>query len=288
MDPNSKEISNQELGKIFSHFMRESCLGMCEGAVIGYILGLCLKKPRVFAMIGSSFQLGRTVNHYSEYYEREKYLTSNTPLSSRIPQQRLITENIYMDMHNKWKKYKIVEDINGEYICENPSIRPEVIEEFSKRDWGDKKRAVGRSKFAEIRAKYVINQIEEYYGMSIKELWDTNTYRDKHTISMCEIGCGGGHVCKELAASGCHIVGVDPAPGAIQQAREAASQGGQVEGSVIYQCRTLEDIVREGEKFDVVLCTEVLEHVQGPKFFAKNIVKILNVCIYIYIYIILG
>jgi 2-polyprenyl-6-hydroxyphenyl methylase/3-demethylubiquinone-9 3-methyltransferase len=81
-------------------------------------------------------------------------------------------------------------------------------------------------------------------------------------LRILDIGCGGGLLCEPLAGLGAAVVGADPAPGAIAAARQHARGLG-----IDYRVTTVEALAAAGEKFDIVLAMEVIEHVADHKAF---------------------
>jgi 2-polyprenyl-6-hydroxyphenyl methylase/3-demethylubiquinone-9 3-methyltransferase len=77
-------------------------------------------------------------------------------------------------------------------------------------------------------------------------------------LRVLDIGCGGGVLCEPLAGLGAEVVGLDPAKTAIGVARLHAEETGL---NVDYRCNTLDALLEAGEKFDIVLAMEVIEHV---------------------------
>lgn len=83
-------------------------------------------------------------------------------------------------------------------------------------------------------------------------------------LRILDIGCGGGLLCEPVAALGATVIGVDPAPGAVEAGRlHALASGAAVE----YRCTTSEALADAGEQFDVVLAMEVIEHVADSDVF---------------------
>ena len=86
-------------------------------------------------------------------------------------------------------------------------------------------------------------------------------------VRLLDIGCGGGLLCEPMARLGANVTGIDPAPNAIAvAARHAALMDIEVE----YRSTTAEALVEAGERFDVVLGMEVVEHVPEPDRFVRT------------------
>jgi 2-polyprenyl-6-hydroxyphenyl methylase/3-demethylubiquinone-9 3-methyltransferase len=86
-------------------------------------------------------------------------------------------------------------------------------------------------------------------------------------LRVLDIGCGGGVLCEPVAALGATVIGADPAPGAIEAARLHALAGGR---AIDYRCTTAEALSDAGEKFDIVLAMEVIEHVADHELFLER------------------
>jgi 2-polyprenyl-6-hydroxyphenyl methylase/3-demethylubiquinone-9 3-methyltransferase len=104
----------------------------------------------------------------------------------------------------------------------------------------------------------------------LKALHDINGLRLGYIIArvplkgrqVLDVGCGGGILSEAMAAMGARVTGIDAgqAPLAVAQ-RHLASSGLSVE----YQLTTAEDFaLRAHQRFDVVVCMELLEHVPRP------------------------
>ena len=86
-------------------------------------------------------------------------------------------------------------------------------------------------------------------------------------LRILDIGCGGGILCEPLARLGAAMVGVDPAPANIAAARLHAEKSGL---AIDYRTDTAEALADAGERFDVVLAMEVVEHVADVSLFVKR------------------
>jgi 2-polyprenyl-6-hydroxyphenyl methylase/3-demethylubiquinone-9 3-methyltransferase len=77
-------------------------------------------------------------------------------------------------------------------------------------------------------------------------------------LTAVDVGCGGGLLSEPLARMGADVTGLDPASGNIAIARQHAERAGL---AIDYRDDTLEAAVARGERFDMVLALEVVEHV---------------------------
>ena len=86
-------------------------------------------------------------------------------------------------------------------------------------------------------------------------------------LDILDIGCGAGLLAEPLSRLGAVVSGIDPAAGLVEVARAHAAATG---ADLTYRVGTVEDLAREGAKFDVVLAMEVVEHVNDvPAFVAS-------------------
>lgn len=86
-------------------------------------------------------------------------------------------------------------------------------------------------------------------------------------LHILDIGCGGGILSEPLARLGAKVVGIDPGADAIAVAREHAALS---ELAVDYRVATAEALAKAGERFDVVLAMEVVEHVTDVALFLRG------------------
>ncbi|MBW4052257.1 MAG: bifunctional 2-polyprenyl-6-hydroxyphenol methylase/3-demethylubiquinol 3-O-methyltransferase UbiG [Proteobacteria bacterium] len=77
-----------------------------------------------------------------------------------------------------------------------------------------------------------------------------------------DVGCGGGLLSEALSRSGARVTGIDLAPGMVEVARlHAAEENIQID----YRVAAAEEFAAAGERFEVITCMEMLEHVPRPE-----------------------
>ena len=81
-----------------------------------------------------------------------------------------------------------------------------------------------------------------------------------------DVGCGNGSICGEMLRRGCQVVGIDLSEEGIAQARRAHPQGR-------FELMEADERILERlneAPFDLVISTEVVEHVYAPRSWAKG------------------
>ena len=94
----------------------------------------------------------------------------------------------------------------------------------------------------------------------------TSPLRALDGIRILDIGCGGGLVAEPLARLGAAVTAIDPAIDTIAAAKSHAAQQGLV---IDYRAERAETLAAVGERFDVVTCLEVIEHVPDVRAFLQ-------------------
>lgn len=77
-----------------------------------------------------------------------------------------------------------------------------------------------------------------------------------------DVGCGGGILAHSLSYLGANVVGIDMG---YENIAAAIAHNERMGANVDYRCTAIEDLAKTGEKFEVVACMEMLEHVPNPK-----------------------
>ena len=116
-------------------------------------------------------------------------------------------------------------------------------------------------KFNPVRLSYIRDQVAARFGR------DPRAARPFEGLRFLDIGCGGGLLCEPMARLGAEVVGADASATNIEVAKLHAAEGNV---SVDYRATTAEDLADAGEKFDVILNMEVVEHVADIDLFVAK------------------
>jgi 2-polyprenyl-3-methyl-5-hydroxy-6-metoxy-1,4-benzoquinol methylase len=115
------------------------------------------------------------------------------------------------------------------------------------------------------------------YKFDSEEALHTHTYLSPLIISLCKVyratkvldlGCGNGALVKSIASAGFNVIGCDPSESGIYHATEAIPE------AKFYRLGVYDDpnLLEEGD-FDVVVSTEVVEHLFYPRFLPRFAAK---------------
>jgi SAM-dependent methyltransferase len=114
--------------------------------------------------------------------------------------------------------------------------------------------------------EYLSNTEETYWGVKEALL---QYVKDKKSSKILEIGCGLGYFTYSLRKANYNVIGLDISQTAVNQANEAFGE--------YYICSDLFDFVKSNpEQFDIVILTEVIEHIDQPVEFIESIKKLLR------------
>ena len=127
--------------------------------------------------------------------------------------------------------------------------------------WDPRGKMAVLHKFNPVRLTYIRDAACKRFGRDGKKLDCLKGLR------ILDIGCGGGLLSEPLARLGAGVVGADPAEANIAAARVHSERS---EIKVDYRATTAEALADAGEKFDIVLAMEVIEHVADVNLFVAR------------------
>ncbi|MCO6392544.1 bifunctional 2-polyprenyl-6-hydroxyphenol methylase/3-demethylubiquinol 3-O-methyltransferase UbiG [Aliihoeflea aestuarii] len=135
------------------------------------------------------------------------------------------------------------------------------IERFSKLAqewWNPSGKFKPLHKFNPVRLAYIRDQVAAHFGR------DPRSAKPLEGLRLLDIGCGGGLLCEPMARLGADVVGADASETNIEVAKIHAAES---KVAIDYRATTAEALADAGEKFDVVLNMEVVEHVADVDLF---------------------
>ena len=83
-----------------------------------------------------------------------------------------------------------------------------------------------------------------------------------------DIGCGNGIISRRLGEMGFNVLGVDVSEKAIATANSLNKSS-----NVRFEVKSAEELVADGQKYEAIICSEVLEHLNQP----ENLLKVLRI-----------
>ena len=135
---------------------------------------------------------------------------------------------------------------------ENKNIDQQELDKFSKMaaSWWDLK--------GDFKPIHQLNPLRLNYILQ-----HSNGLNGKKVL---DVGCGGGILSESMAKSGANVTGIDMSPQPLAVAKQHAQDNNLI---IDYQQSTIEDFLQQhqqlqAEKFDVITCMEMLEHVPDP------------------------
>ncbi|WP_341748595.1 bifunctional 2-polyprenyl-6-hydroxyphenol methylase/3-demethylubiquinol 3-O-methyltransferase UbiG [Candidatus Tisiphia endosymbiont of Sialis lutaria] len=152
------------------------------------------------------------------------------------------------------------------------SINQTELEKFSKISnqwWQEDGKFKILHKINPIRVGYIIDKIKEHFNVQDDILPCSN-------LEILDVGCGGGLITSPLCKLNGIVTGIDALQSNIDIAVQYASEQSL---NIQYLKSTVEELVYSDDlqyKYDVVLCLEVIEHIDNPGDFIKNLASLVK------------
>lgn len=128
--------------------------------------------------------------------------------------------------------------------------------------------------FNQARLQVILAWLIEHFELPEAERSGDTLTPDLNGLRMLDIGCGGGLLSEALAALGAEVTGIDGSEVSIEVAKAHARQSGVV---VDYQHKLAEELLDENwPPFDLVLNTEVIEHVEDQEGLVKTCCRLVK------------
>ena len=138
------------------------------------------------------------------------------------------------------------------------------VERFSRiaAEWWDptgKFRPLHR--FNPVRLEYIRDKVCAHFGR------DPIAVKPFDGLRLLDIGCGGGLLSEPMTRLGADVVGADASQTNIEVAKIHAAETGL---AIDYRATTAEALADAGERFDVILNMEVVEHVADVDLYLRK------------------
>jgi 2-polyprenyl-6-hydroxyphenyl methylase/3-demethylubiquinone-9 3-methyltransferase len=112
-------------------------------------------------------------------------------------------------------------------------------------------------------------------GSWVREAAERHFGRPLAGLRVLDVGCGGGLMSEALAREGARVLGIDASAGNIGAARRHAAADPAVAARLDYRHGDPAQALQPGERFDLVLALEVVEHVDDvPAFLSQVAAKV--------------
>ena len=143
------------------------------------------------------------------------------------------------------------------------TVDPDEVARFERlaKDWWDPKGPMRPlHRLNPVRMQYVRDATCRHFARSAREP------QPLRCLTALDVGCGAGLLSEPLARLGAEVTGLDPAPTNVAVAKLHAARMGL---AIDYRGEPVEAVRDRGERFDLVLAIEVVEHVADmPAFVA--------------------
>ena len=149
------------------------------------------------------------------------------------------------------------------------SVEPAEVEKFSSRAaewWNPAGTFALLHKFNPLRIEYIREQVTARYARDPFQRLPFSGLR------FLDIGCGGGLLSEPMARLGAAVLGADPSE---ENIKTAAVHARAQSLAIDYRFATAEQLAL-GERFDVILAMEVVEHVNDPGAFIATCASMLR------------
>ena len=146
----------------------------------------------------------------------------------------------------------------------SPSLDAAELRHFeglAKEWWDERGKFRGLHAFNPARLAFIVAEVQQWRDRH------SQSFRPLDGLSVLDIGCGGGILSEPLARLGGTVTGIDPVEESIGVATVHAKKQGLI---IAYRAASAETLASEQRIFDVVVASEVIEHVADTASFLKT------------------
>lgn len=118
-----------------------------------------------------------------------------------------------------------------------------------------------------VRRKYIVSHAAEHFNKNKLEP------APLLNLSLLDVGCGTSKLAEEMTFRGADVTAIDVSDDQLAKAKEQAQKDGAI---VNFLHSTPEELVKEGKKYDIILCMDMFEYVDHPSSLIRNVRQLLN------------
>ena len=144
-------------------------------------------------------------------------------------------------------------------ITQSNTQQTEHFDNLSDQWWNDEGAFGVLHAMNPLRIKF-IKQVINHYSLE----------KDFKKLNVLDVGCGGGILCEPLARLGANVTGIDESNRAIACAKNHAAENNL---KINYLNSDIGDLT---DKYDLITCLEVLEHVDDVRLLCKQLTNALK------------
>lgn len=122
-----------------------------------------------------------------------------------------------------------------------------------------------------IRMKYITDNVASHFNIQeSKNFRNAKKQNPFHNLEILDAGCGGGLLSLPLARLGAKVHGIDLGKENIEQAVQESKKEGL---NILFENIAVQALEERNKNYDLVICSEVLEHVDDPNEFINSLSK---------------
>ncbi|XP_053670864.1 ubiquinone biosynthesis O-methyltransferase-like [Anopheles nili] len=149
-----------------------------------------------------------------------------------------------------------------------------TFDQLSAHWWEPKGPMVLLHNLNKLRVPMVVEGLIKAGKLDRKQRYTTDALKG---FTILDVGCGGGIYTEALAKLHATVVGIDPARHLIEVARAHSEQQSDIKDRCQYHMKSLEEYWESAKgKYDVVVLSETIEHVEDKSTLLKHISAVLK------------
>ena len=153
-----------------------------------------------------------------------------------------------------------------EYVLNSEEEEIKRFSQLSGEWWKENGAFAPLHRMTPIRIEFILKAVNECQAYPIPDK------QPLKNLNIIDVGCGGGILSEPLKRLGARITGIDASETAIQSAR-LHSEKSNLE--INYLVGTIDRLIEQKKFYDIVIASEVIEHVKDPNDFIKGLKKLL-------------